>query len=298
MWKVVKRSSTANVMFDSATVPGQHAMAHAASFSSYSILDWKQRKLFTETEQNRQTTEQNRRDRRAWEAFYRCTLVLRRREERTAASQRPHAEHVAWIWGTRRTVAWRRGNVQHFVYSLEPPLRKKKESFIILALYSLWMLRVVCCTHLRLLCAVDHAATFAVNAALVASQWSTVRRVVTRVAIHQAPSHYCDAKLRLERRMAVGGTKKSQQCHKYFFQYRTFASERPQFRTRGRQTCFLPRAPSNLVTLLTVREASSLAPIYLRGARGWTVHSTVFGSSVWPEQVLTLPASVAHALPH
>jgi len=30
----------------------------------------------------------------------------------------------------------------------------------------------------------------------------------------------------------------------------TFASERPQVRTWGRQTCFLPRAPSNLVTPL------------------------------------------------
>ena len=37
----------------------------------------------------------------------------------------------------------------------------------------------------------------------------------------------------------------------------TFASERPQVRTEGRQTCFLPRAPSNLVTPL---ERSRLNP--------------------------------------
>jgi len=38
-----------------------------------------------------------------------------------------------------------------------------------------------------------------------------------------------------------------------FFTYGTFASERPQVRTLGRQTCFLPRAPSNLVTRLTAK---------------------------------------------
>jgi len=50
------------------------------------------------------------------------------------------------------------------------------------------------------------------------------------------------------RRMTAVSTEKSQQCHKYFLQYSTFASERPQVRTRGRLTCFLPWAPSNLVT--------------------------------------------------
>ena len=44
-------------------------------------------------------------------------------------------------------------------------------------------------------------------------------------------------------RMTAGGTAKCQQCHKYFLQYSTFASERPQVRTWGRQTFFLPRAP-------------------------------------------------------
>jgi len=46
------------------------------------------------------------------------------------------------------------------------------------------------------------------------------------------------------------GAEKSQQCHKYFLQCSTFTSERSQVRTWGRQTCFLPRAPSNLVTPL------------------------------------------------
>ena len=53
--------------------------------------------------------------------------------------------------------------------------------------------------------------------------------------------------------MTAGGTIKSQQCHMYFLQYSTFASERPQVRTRGRQTSFLPQAPCdvNRVTPLT-----------------------------------------------
>jgi len=42
----------------------------------------------------------------------------------------------------------------------------------------------------------------------------------------------------------------SQQCHNYCLQCSTFASERPLFRTWEHQTCFLPRAPSNLVTSL------------------------------------------------
>jgi len=46
---------------------------------------------------------------------------------------------------------------------------------------------------------------------------------------------------------------KSQQCHKYFLQYSRFTSEGHQVRTRGRQTCFLPRAPSSLVTPLVWR---------------------------------------------
>ena len=43
----------------------------------------------------------------------------------------------------------------------------------------------------------------------------------------------------LGRRITTGG-KKSQQCHNQFFQNSTFASERPQFGTWGRQTC-IPR---------------------------------------------------------
>jgi len=50
--------------------------------------------------------------------------------------------------------------------------------------------------------------------------------------------------------MTAWGAEKSQKCHKCFLQYSTFASERPQLRRWGHQTCFLPRAPSNLVTSL------------------------------------------------
>jgi len=40
--------------------------------------------------------------------------------------------------------------------------------------------------------------------------------------------------------------------HKYFLQYSEFASEKTQVRTSGCQTCFLSRAPFNLVTPLSV----------------------------------------------
>jgi len=49
-----------------------------------------------------------------------------------------------------------------------------------------------------------------------------------------------------------GVAEKSQQCRQYFFKYRTFPSERHQVRIKRHQTCFLPRAPSILVTPLGV----------------------------------------------
>ena len=58
------------------------------------------------------------------------------------------------------------------------------------------------------------------------------------------------------RRMTTVGAEKSQQCHKHFLQYSTFASERPHFRIWGRQTFFLPRAPANLVTPLEATQIS------------------------------------------
>jgi len=42
------------------------------------------------------------------------------------------------------------------------------------------------------------------------------------------------------------GAEKSQQSHKYFLQYSTFAYERSQVPTWGRQTWLLSRALSNL----------------------------------------------------
>jgi len=46
---------------------------------------------------------------------------------------------------------------------------------------------------------------------------------------------------------SLWGAKTFQQCHEHFFQNSTFASERPQVRTWGRETCFLLQVPSNLV---------------------------------------------------
>ena len=56
--------------------------------------------------------------------------------------------------------------------------------------------------------------------------------------IPRAPDHY-------------GGAEKSQQFHNYLLHSDIFASGRPQVRTWERQTSFLSRAPSNLVSPLT-----------------------------------------------
>jgi len=55
-------------------------------------------------------------------------------------------------------------------------------------------------------------------------------------------------KITMGLRNDCGGAEKSQQCHKYFLQHSTFASERPQVRTWGAPNFTLPWAPSNFVT--------------------------------------------------
>ena len=75
-------------------------------------------------------------------------------------------------------------------------------------------------------------------------QDSGVVRGVRRRAKFPAPDH-CGG-----RRITVRGAEKSQQCHKYFLQYSTFASERHQVRTRECQNCILSRVPSSLVKAL------------------------------------------------
>jgi len=59
------------------------------------------------------------------------------------------------------------------------------------------------------------------------------------------------------RRMTAGGAEDIQQCHKYFLQYSQFASIRLQIQIWGSQSCFLPRAPSNLVTPLGIMQICS-----------------------------------------
>ena len=58
------------------------------------------------------------------------------------------------------------------------------------------------------------------------------RRVMRRQGGHNSP-----------------GAEKAQQCHKYFLQYSIFASERPQVRIWGRQTCLLFRCNLTLSRL-------------------------------------------------
>jgi len=50
------------------------------------------------------------------------------------------------------------------------------------------------------------------------------------------------------------------QYHKYFLQCSTLASDRSEVRTWERQTCFLFRAPSNLVTPLSTHHCRRPAP--------------------------------------
>jgi len=71
-----------------------------------------------------------------------------------------------------------------------------------------------------------------------------VSRGVQEGPIPRGPNH-CGGRITV-------GAKKSHKCQKHFFQKSTFASERPQVRTWGHQTCFFPQAPSNLVTPLHI----------------------------------------------
>jgi len=66
--------------------------------------------------------------------------------------------------------------------------------------------------------------------------------------IERVLNHYGAPNLCGGYRMTVGDLENSHQWHKCFFQYSTLASERLQFQAWGRQTCFLPEGPLNLVT--------------------------------------------------
>ena len=70
-------------------------------------------------------------------------------------------------------------------------------------------------------------------------------------------------RITMGQQIAAGGAEKSQQCHKYFLQYSKFASERTQFRSWGRQTCFLPRTPSNhIIPLFLMRRHGVQTVLY------------------------------------
>jgi len=90
-----------------------------------------------------------------------------------------------------------------------------------------------------------------------------------------APNHYV-------------GAKKSKQCHKYFLQSSAFSSTRPQIRTLGRQTCFLPRALSNLVTPLYARVSCTCDKVWVSSPHWWSL------LRMWLPKLLQLsPRSVA-----
>jgi len=66
------------------------------------------------------------------------------------------------------------------------------------------------------------------------------------------------------RRVTMRAPKNPNNVTSTVLQCSTFASERPQVRAWGRQTCFLPRAPSDLVTPLAVSQYSSAFSMCLK----------------------------------
>ena len=81
--------------------------------------------------------------------------------------------------------------------------------------------------------------------------------------IPRAPNHYGGAESLRAAPNDCAGAKKCKHCHKYFLQYSTFASLRPQIRTWGRQICFFFRALSNLVTALYGRVSSTCDKVWV-----------------------------------
>jgi len=78
---------------------------------------------------------------------------------------------------------------------------------------------------------------------------TTLTRGITRAArVAQFPGRPATMGAPNDYRVA----EKSQQCHKHFLQYTAVTSKISQLRIWGRQTCFFPRAPSNLVMPLTL----------------------------------------------
>ena len=93
----------------------------------------------------------------------------------SASRQSPQTEGNALVRGATTQRNWSNRNS----YFSQNASEKTKRRFRLHALCTpCGVSRVVCGVHLRLLCAVGHAATFAVNAALVASQWQRESTIV------------------------------------------------------------------------------------------------------------------------
>jgi len=83
-----------------------------------------------------------------------------------------------------------------------------------------------------------------------------------------------------------GGAENPQQCHKHFLQYSKFPSIRPQMQLWGRQICFLPRAPSNLVTpLVSCRSTPESRTALQGGNEEGKGHNYPGGESVWGRRI-------------
>jgi len=99
----------------------------------------------------------------------------------------------------------------------------------------MWPIKQVPYSCISIWEALPDQARFSLKLSCMQQQWRNEGGTIPR-----APNH-------------CGVAEKPQQCHKYFLQYSTFVSERSQVRIWGRQTCFLSRAPFNLVTPLCHR---------------------------------------------
>jgi len=103
--------------------------------------------------------------------------------------------------------------------------------------------------------------------------WKVRRWILVGVGTKGARgAQFPGRRITMGRRFTAVGVEKSQQCCKHFLQYRMYASERYQVRTWGRQTCFLPRATSNLVTPL--KSAPILRSIF--GNETFVLHAKRF----------------------
>ena len=93
--------------------------------------------------------------------------------------------------------------------------------------------------------------------------WGTSQRAVISAVTTRGKGHSSPGDESLWERRMTGGRRNVLTLSQEL-QCSTFASERPQVRTQERQTCFLPRTPSNFVGPLTVIKYSLALSMYMK----------------------------------